>query len=381
MDSVNKITVLHVRCSNYAGGPETSLLGWLKFMDREKFRPRIFFFEEKNNSHQRSLEVFADNKVDVEILPWGKNKNLFGAIEKLTSIIRRDPPAVLHSHDVRADLVCLIAGRMSKTPVVVSNHAWHAVGFKRWLFEALRGFWLRFADLVVNVSEDTHRETVRRGVSPKKSCTIYSGLDLTPYANPPSREIAKARLGFGADDIVIGNVARMWPEKAIHTLIEAAVRLSPRFPNIRFILVGDGPLEAELRAEVAARSMQSYVRFLGFRKDLVDVMSAFDIFALPSSAEGTPMVVYSAMALGLPVVASAVSGVAEILEADRTGILIRPANVDDLIHALEALLADRKRCETLGAAARIAMESRYSAEKAVREFERFYEGLVALRSH
>lgn len=380
MDAANhQITVFHVRCSNYAGGPETTLLGWLKFADRRRFDPRILFFEERFGLHQRSMEVFADHAVPVEIIPWGNSRNLLGALRVLTEKVKAATRPILHAHDVRSDFVCLLVGRMTGTPVVVSNHAWHAVGFKRSLFEALRGFWLRFADVVVNVSADTHRETVRRGVPEERSRTIYSGLDLTPYRDPLPRAEAKARLGSASDEIVIGNVARMWPEKAIHTLIEAAARLCPKYPKLRILLVGDGVLEPDLREDVRRRGLEDRVRFLGFRKDLVEVMSAFDIFALPSSAEGTPMVIYSAMALGLPIVASACNGVREVVEHERTGLLITPADPDELTASLDRILSDPALGQALGAAAKTAMEERYSAEQAIRSLETLYEDLIEHR--
>lgn len=372
-----KITVLHLRCSNYAGGPETTLLGWLKYADRERFAPRVVFFEERYGLHRRSLEIFAGHKVPVELIPWGYMRNLPGALRALVGKVRAAPHPILHAHDVRSDAVSLLVGRITGAPVVVSNHAWHAVGVKRHLFEAMRGYWLRFADAVVNVSADTHEETIRRGVPPARSMVVYSGLDLSPYRNPLPRSEAKARLGFSGNDVVVGNVARMWPEKALHTLIEAAARLAPRYPALRIVFVGDGALEPALRTEVSQRGLEKTVRFLGFRKDLVEVMSAFDMFALPSLAEGTPMVVYSAMALGLPIVASAVNGVAEILENERSALLIKPADATELTTAIDRLLAAPALGCALGDAAKKRIEEHYSAEKSVKIFESLYQSLIA----
>ena len=372
-----KITVLHLRCSNYAGGPETTLLGWLKYADYERFTPRIVFFEERYGLHRRSLEIFADHKVPVELIPWGYTRNLPGALRALVAKVRSAPHPILHAHDVRSDAVSLLVGRITGAPVVISNHAWHAVGFKRHLFEAMRGYWLRFADAVANVSADTHEETIRRSVPPERSMVVYSGLDLAPYRNPAPRSEAKARLGFSNNDVVVGNVARMWPEKALHTLIEAAAQLAARYPALRIVFVGDGVLEPALRAEVSQRGLDKTVRFLGFRKDLIEVMSAFDMFALPSLAEGTPMVIYSAMALGLPIVASAVNGVAEILENERSALLIKPAHAGELTIAIDRLLAAPALGRALGDAARRRVEERYSAEKSVKIFESLYQRLIA----
>jgi hypothetical protein len=97
-----KITVFHLRCSNYAGGPETTLLGWLKYADHERFTPRVVFFEERYGLHRRSLEIFADHKVPVELIPWGYTRNLPGALRALVAKVRTAPhPTSMRMMSVR----------------------------------------------------------------------------------------------------------------------------------------------------------------------------------------------------------------------------------------------------------------------------------------
>lgn len=371
------ITVIHVRVSNYAGGIETSLLGWLRAMDSSRFRARLFVFEEGNRSHERSAGIFREHGLKVEFLPWGRFKNIPGAVRRLVAAVREQPNTIVQSHDTRSDLVALLAARICKVPVVISNHAWHPVDTKRRLLEALRARLMRGADIVINVSEDTHQQTLERGIPKEKSATIYSGIDLAPYQQAPSRGAARAKLGMEADAFAVGNVARMWPEKAQHTLIDAVSRLAPRHPEVRVLLVGDGPLEGELRAQAEALGVTDRVSFLGFRKDFIDVMAAMDVFALPSTAEGTPMVIYGAMAMGLPIIGSAVSGVGEILDDEETAILIPPADTDALTVAIERLINDPQLAERLGRNARRAAVQRYSVEQAIGRFEQIYAALNA----
>lgn len=329
--------------------------------------------------HDRSVALFASHGIPVEFVPWAPRRNLLGALRHMVGILREAGPCLLHAHDVRSDFVALLAGRFAQTPVVVSNHAWHAQGLKRRIQEGLRARWLPFADLVVSVSEDTHRETVRRGVPAERSVALYSGLDLEPYRTLPPRDVARARLGIPADIPVISNVARMWPEKALAALVEAAARLLPRYPGLRVLQVGDGPLMDELKAAAARRGIERCVTFLGFRSDYAEVMRASDVFALPSLAEGMPMVIYSAMALGLPIVASDVNGMRDTLEHDRTALIMRPGNVDDLTASLDRLLSDRDLAERLGGAAKHVMERRFSAEQAVRKLEALYDAVLERR--
>lgn len=375
----NKLTIFHLRCSNYPGGPETTLLGWHKYTDRARFDPRMVFFEERRGFHERSMKLFADHGVPVQLIPWGASRNLPGAVSKLIGMIRQAGPCLLHAHDVRSDFVALLAGRLTGTPVVISNHAWHAVGFKRTLQENLRARWLARADIVINVSEDTHRETLRRGVPAGKSIALYSGLDLEPYRRLPTRAEARAQLGIPLDAPVISNVARTWPEKAIGALIEAAARLRPKYPTLRVLQVGDGVLDAELKADVERRGLQDCVHLLGFRADYMNIMAASDIFALPSLAEGMPMVIYSAMAMGMPIVASNVSGLRDTLEHEKNALTIRPGDPTDLVEALDRLIANPQIAQQIGAEARRVMEARFSAESAVKQLEAVYAKVIEAR--
>lgn len=370
------ITVIHVRNSNYPGGVETTLLGWVKEANREAFNHRLFIFAEPKGIHLRSARVMRDQGLDSEVLPWGVYKNLFGAVKQLVGEIRRSPNPIVHSHDTRADVVGLLAARITKVPFVISNHAWHAVGFKRWLLEFIRAQVMRFADFVINVSEDTHKETVRRGIDPAKSITIYSGIDLSVFLDAPDKSSARASLDIDPGDFVIGDIARLWPEKAIDKLLDATSLLLEKHPNVKTLIVGDGPLEQELIDYAKARGLESHVRFLGFREDVANLLSAFDVFALPSSAEGTPMVIYSAMAMALPIVASACSGVAEVLEDKRTALLCPPADAKAIAAAISSIIEDPDLGSRLGAEAKQAVFQNYSAEQAIRKLEDLYRRLA-----
>jgi glycosyltransferase involved in cell wall biosynthesis len=370
------ISVLHVHNSNYPGGIGTTLLGWFAHADRSRFIPRLFVFRERQGLHERSVSLFKARGLEPELLPWGHARNLPGAVRRLVREIRANPRTVLHSHDTRSDLVAVIAARLTGAPLIISNHAWHPADLKRKVLESIRARLMRHADLVISVSRNTNQETLDRGIPARKCACLYSGVDVSPYRQPPPKAEARAALGLNEDDIVIGNVARLWPEKEQASLIEAAAVLAPDHPRIRFLIVGDGPLETALRAQISRLGLERQVLMPGYREDLVSVMAAIDIFAFPSSAEGTPMVIYDAMAIGLPIVASPVSGVGELLVDEQTALFVPPADSTAMAQAIERLLADTSFARALGARAREVVESEYAVEQAVGRLERIYEQLV-----
>jgi glycosyltransferase involved in cell wall biosynthesis len=370
------ITVLHVRNSNYAGGIETTFVGWFKATDRAQVHPRLLVFRERRGLHERSVEVLARDGVDVEMLPWGHLRNLPGAVRALLRKIREQPRTVLHSHDTRSDLVCLIAARIAKVPFVISNHAWHPADAKRKVLESIRARIMPHADLVISVSEQTHRETLERGVPADRCMALYSGIDLEPYEGPHDRSAARASLGLSEEHRVVGNIARLWPEKEQATLVEAAALLHARDPAYRVVIVGDGPLMEPLRAQIRRLGLEDVVLMPGFRDDFVRVLSALDVFAFPSSAEGTPMVIYSAMAMGVPIVASPVAGVGEVLTDGESALLVPPAKADALAGAIERLVSDPELARRLGERARSDAHEHYSAASAVRELHKVYARLM-----
>jgi len=373
------ITVLHVRNSNYPGGIETTLLGWFKASDRTQFNMELLAFKERRGIQERSVNLMEEQGLAIELLPWGHIRNLPGAVSKLLGIIRSNSNVIIHSHDTRSDLVSIIAAKLTGVPVVISNHAWHPADFKRQVLEWIRVRLMRSADLVISVSEDTHRETLKRGIPEQKSMALYSGIDLEPFQNLPSRDEGRTALNLSDEVFVVGNVARLWPEKEQDKIVEAAGILAERYPCLKFLIVGDGPLEEALKNQIAQAGLQDSVLLPGFRKDLTHVLAALDVFVFPSSAEGTPLVIYAAMAMALPIVASPVSGVGEVLKDNSTALLIPPADAKSLADAVEKLMNEPERAAQLGKEAKQSVEANYSVELAVRQLEQIYQKLDASR--
>lgn len=370
------ITVFHVRNSNYPGGIETTLYGWFKYADRQRFNPRLQVFHERRGIHQRSVALLEQQGIDCEMLPWDYIRNLPGAVSTLSRRVRESNNPILHSHDTRSDLVALIVARKTGAPWVVSNHAWHPADFKRKVLESIRVRLMHSADKIISVSKNTHLETLERGLPENRCVAMYSGIDLEPYRSAPSREEARRRLGLEQSSFIIGNMARLWPEKQQDKLIDVAALVAERYPKMRFLIIGDGPLEQSLKDQVRAQGLEKIVFLPGFYDDFVEGLAALDVFALPSSAEGTPMVIYSAMAMGIPIVASPVSGVGEILKHGESALLVPTSDTQGLADSVISIYEDPNLASTLGENAKSTCQINYSAESAVRNLESIYTALL-----
>ena len=228
----------------------------------------------------------------------------------------------------------------------------------------------RCATKVVANSSAARAILEQEGVHRSSIAVIPNGIDTAAFTDRPLNTRRAARR--------IITVANLRSEKSHETLIAAAAELVADFPDVQFQIVGDGPRRAELEALVRARNLERAVVFLGHREDVPDLLNAAGAFALPSRSEAFPNGAIEAMAAGLPVVASAVGGLLDLIEPDRTGLLVPPQNAGALAAALRRLFTEPELARRLGESAQTQVRQRYSFERMVGSFEELYTaGLAA----
>ena len=209
------------------------------------------------------------------------------------------------------------------------------------------------------------------GIASGSIAVIPNGVEAGRY---PDRRDDKTR-----PVRTVITVANLRPEKSHETLIGAASLLAHQFPEVRYQMVGDGPRRRELEAAVRARGLERTVTFLGHREDVPQLLAAADVFVLPSISEAFPNAAVEAMAAGLPVVASSVGGLLDLIEPERTGLLVTPGDPQALATALHLLFIDRDFASRLGQSARAQVQQRYSFERMVSSFEELYLAGLAAR--
>lgn len=379
-EATASLTVFHLRTSLVIGGVETVLSDWQRHFGASGIDSRLCCFANADGSQASFLTYLADRGQAVTLLPWGPRKSLVAAVRSLVAAVRAAPgEVVIHSHDVRARLVALLAARLTGVPHVASMHAWHNVAGKVRLLEAVDARLLRGADLIANCSEATREGSLARGLDPARSITVYNGLDFEPFRRPVDRGAWRARYGLPADAFVVGNVARLYPEKGQVHLLEAAAALRERYRQLRVVIIGDGPERAALEATRDRLGLQDVVLLPGFEKNFPDSLAMFDVFALPSLAEGAPQVIFGAMARGLPIVACPVDGVAEALRHEVSALLVPPAQPARFAEALARMIDDAALAARLGEAARTDGERRFAVQATTARLAGLYRQLVAAR--
>jgi len=294
----------------------------------------------------------------IRIRVRGKH-TLFSTFPRLFTVLARERSrySIIHCSTFGymsglAVLAGRILGRPTLLRVATENDVREFAEGRHWKYRLF--FWLlRGAAGVIAPSAALRDELLRAGFSPERIVCFANAVDVHRFrpARPTEKAEAKSALGLPKDTAVIGTVARLVQRKGIDVLLRA-FEIVCHNHRAHLIIVGDGPLGEELRALAHELRIEDSISWFGFQADPVKWLEAMDVFAFPSRLEGVPNAVLEAMAAGLPIVATTIGGVVDILEEGRTGFLISPDDPDALAAALDRLLRNAPLRADLGYHAR-----------------------------
>ena len=348
------------------GGTERQMIELIRRMDRSRFTVHVACFHRDGAWLPRVLERAA-SVVEFPIQGFSRPDT----VRQLFSFARwcrRERIAVVQTCDLYANTFGLPGAALARVPVRIGSRRELNPDKTAWQIRTQRAAY-RFATKVVANSPSAGHQLRQEGLEPESIAVIPNGLDLAAFADRPSTNRIRT----------IVTVANLRPEKNHETLIAAASALAGSHPELRFQFVGDGPRRQHLEALAAARGVRGCVEFLGHREDVPAILAAADAFVLPSRSEAFPNGAMEAMAAGLPVVASAVGGLLDLVDHGRTGLLVPPDDAEALAAALRCLLDDPARAIEMGRAAREEVRRRYSFDQMVESFEDLF--LSALHRH
>lgn len=326
------------------------------------------------------LEKLNGSAVNVvEFHPKGGIDSARGLYQlaRMVAYLRRGKFDVVHAHDLWSNLMGVVAGKLAGVPVIVTSqrdlsHAdWYQGSRKKWLRRAQN------ASSAVLTNARMIREGLvsGEGLAADKVRVIYNGVDLDRFEPSPSM---RAKLFPGMERakliVLVGNMHT--DVKGHPTLIAAAPEVVSRFPQARFVLVGDGEKRKDFEAAAQTAGIGGHFMFLGRRHDVADILGACDVAVLPSAAEGMPNAVLEYMAAGLPVVASAVGGNLEVIADGATGLLVPPGDAAALGQTLSRLVADDVLALRLARKGRELVEQKFSFKRLTREVGVLYEELL-----
>ena len=296
-----------------------------------------------------------------------------GLVVRLAKQMRQDRVQVVHTHHLGQLLYIGVAAKLAGARVVHTEHEHFSTASRR-LRRLLRALSV-VADRVTAVS-DPVREYLRDqvGIPSTKLVTITNGVDIPTFAS--AKPIDRSELGWAKDDVIIACVARLEPEKAHDTLIEAFRRLNGRHPNAQLLIVGSGSRGTELQNCVQKLELSKSVRFVGSRNDVPRWLAACDVFALASTREGMPLAILEAMAASKPVVATAVGSIPCVVQHGKTGLLVPSGSAEEFEAALELLVSDTQKRQEFGASGYQLIEAHYSIDRTVDRYRTEFEAVL-----
>jgi glycosyltransferase involved in cell wall biosynthesis len=300
-----------------------------------------------------------------------RNEMDLGAAWKLSRLLKKVQPEVVHAHDPHAVAMAAIALSMSTEPVTPPLVASRRVDFhlkgsslSRWKY--------RQVDCFICASEAIREILIADGVPAAQAVTVHEGIDLERVASAPPARLHEA-LWLPHHAPIVGNVAALVPHKGQRHLVEAAALVVRRVPDARFVIAGEGELRPSLERQIREHRLEKHVLLAGFRPDVLSLHKAFDVFVMSSITEGLGTSLLDAMAAGKPVVATAAGGIPEVVADGETGLLVPPRDQHALADAIVRLLKEPALRERLGAAGLARARERFSAERMVRDTLAVYQ--------
>lgn len=311
------------------------------------------------------------------------------AYRELRRSIRRLRPEVVHTHSSKAGIVGRAAAWHERVPFVV--HTIHGLPFgpsesaiKNRLYIGLERWAARRCHAIVSVCDSMTEQALAAGVGrPEQFSTVYSGMDVDAFLNPPrAREEVRKELGLGPAEVAFGTVARLFERKGHEDILEVAPAVLKKNPNVRFVFIGSGILREKLEREAEARGVREAIHFVGLvpPSRIPELLGAMDGVIHPSLREGLARVLPQSLIVGRPVISYDVDGAKEVTLPE-TGILLPPRDLAGLERAVLRLAGDPGLREAMGTEGRKRFAERFRWQTMVEELRSLYARGLAAGGH
>lgn len=355
------------------GGAQRQLVELLKGLARTRYEVHVISLSTAKTHYADALR---SRGIPLHEIPQSGTLD-WRCLRALVTLLKALRPSIVHTWLFTADLYGRVAACRARVPVIVSavrsvepDKPWHYVAADRLLRRVTHAF-------TVNAEAIGQVLAARERVSPARIHTIYNGVDLGVFDSAKADGAVRRRVGVDVTTPLIGMVGRFAPVKDHATFLRAAAVVRRELPHARFLLVGDGPLKEEMSRLSRALGLKEHVHMWESQSDIAAVFAALDVVVVSSRYEGCCNVILEAMAMGKPVVATAVGGNPELVGHEQTGLLVPPADPMPLAEAIARLVRDPRRAHAMGQAARRRVEERFGLSRMVHQTQRLYDDVLA----
>ena len=376
---MNKKNIVWMIDSLGMGGAERLTIPYIQYLARENFQPRVCVFYERHGNP--FAKVLTQMGIPVDLVPV-KNLRDLTAIPRLVRYLHMHRATLVHTQLESANTLGNIAAKLLRLPSLCTLHT---------IDEPVRGsnpynrlkvmLWsLRyFCDRVITVSEELRKHHLALSkAAPGSVITLYNGIDQShPYTpHPEKHAVLRKALGIPLGAPLLLTVAVLREPKGIQYMLEALPLILDAVPDAYYLIVGEGSYRSALEQVAEKLQISNRVIFAGYREDIPDFLSLSDVFVLPTLTEALPTVLAEAMSAGLPIIASAVGGIPEMVEDQINGILLPPKDTGKLATACIRLLRNKKEAQQMGNEGRVIAAAKFDIQEQARHLALVYRDLL-----
>jgi glycosyltransferase involved in cell wall biosynthesis len=369
------LKILHLISSSGFLGAENVVLELSKETTKAGFWVTIGIMENRNNLHMELADRARSEGLQVQIFPC-RGRFDRRTIASVRDFIDSEQPNIMHSHGYKSNFYAWRAIAGSNIPWIVTNHLWKRTTFALKGYACLDSLLIRRADRVVAVSDEIASEMMNRGISSQKIIIIDNGVNLERFRVIRNDDLRNS-FGFNGTSKVIGTIASLTSEKGHIYLLEAARQVIDKCPECRFLIVGDGGQRQFLAEKTSHLGLAEKVLFAGSRKDVPEILLMLDVFVLPSLKEGLPMALLEAMASKVPVIATKVGAIPNVIENEMSGILISPEKPDAIAEAINTILSDGNSAKEMARRGFEKVRDHFSLKKMAEKYLSVYKELLS----
>jgi sugar transferase (PEP-CTERM/EpsH1 system associated) len=367
---MKKIKVVYLVEDLKLGGLERLIEDICLNLNHERYAISVWCF----NALGMIGERLVQQGVDVRVLHLKSCYHPL-AILRLRRLLKTHAPDIIHTHTYFGNTLGRLAGILAGVPVKIV-HVHGIYSHYRWPHYLMERSLSLFTQQIVCCSKAVRQFALTsEKISSRKVKTIYNGIQIERFDVPINRFAIREALGLKEKEKVIITVGSLRWVKGYKYFLESMVEVNKKKQDARCLIVGEGLLRRDLEEKVRCLGLDGCVQFLGLRTDIPELLGCADIFVLSSLVEGLPLAVIEACAAGLPVIATDVGGVSEIIENGVTGILVPSKDIQALQQAIVTLLDDPEQARLMGEAGKRMARQKFSLEIMMRNIENLYQSL------
>lgn len=363
------------------GGAERMMIPILANLNKELFSPYVGVFHNKQGNPV--ADELMKIGIPVELIPVQYLRDL-SAPRRIMSYLQKIKADIVHNQLEYANIYGGWAANKLRIPAVSTMHtiAQKESNIKFWLHQKLEFFFLRkYCSMIISVSAKTRRSYCQEAkISDKKSCVVYNGIDLSYYkfSSPQSdREVVLKQFGIPPASNLLMTVAVLREQKGIQYMLQALPEVLKSHPKTYYMIVGDGDYKEELMNQTKQLGIQNQVIFTGTRNDIPTLMSVANLFILPSLTEALPTVLAEAMAASVPVLATHVGGIPEMIQENVNGRLVPPKDVNTLSKTCIEMLSNPQQLHQFGNIGRKIVEEKFNIHIQIEQLQNLYVQMIS----